>query len=110
MIQARMGSTRLPGEVLLELAGGPMLVRVVERGVVMATAAGRAGEPVVRLCQDRQGPFFRGDEEDALDRYYGTACLHKRGGNRAHHLGLFYPNRLKDALGNLPVLSHGRFG
>jgi spore coat polysaccharide biosynthesis protein SpsF len=81
IIQARMGSTRLPGKVLEDLVGHPMLTRVVNRtgraktldAVVVATTAQPADEVIVHLCEERSWPFFRGSEEDVLDRYYRAA-------------------------------------
>lgn len=81
IIQAHMGSTRLPGKVMKDLAGQPMLVRVVERtyrartlsNVVIATTELPADDVIIRLC-GKQGWFcFRGSEDDVLDRYYQTA-------------------------------------
>jgi spore coat polysaccharide biosynthesis protein SpsF len=81
IIQARLGSTRLPGKVLLDLAGAPMLVRVVNRcrrartldEVVVATTTRPGDDPIVDLCRARGWPCFRGREEDVLDRYYRAA-------------------------------------
>lgn len=81
IIQARMGSTRLPGKVLLDLAGEPMLVRDMNRlfraktlnDVVVATTVEPADDAIVDLCQERDWPYFRGSEEDVLDRYYRAA-------------------------------------
>lgn len=81
IVQARMGSTRLPGKVLRDLAGEPMLARVVARlsragrlaGVVVATTTQPADDAVAGLCRSRSWPVFRGREEDVLDRYYQAA-------------------------------------
>lgn len=85
IIQARMGSTRLPGKVLMDLAGEPMLARVVKRTmraqmldeVVVATTVQPADEAIVRLCSERGWPCFRGSESDVLDRYYQAAKRHR---------------------------------
>jgi spore coat polysaccharide biosynthesis protein SpsF len=83
IIQARMGSTRLPGKVLMDLGGESVLARVITRlrratlvdEIVVATTDSAADEAVVREC-DRLGvSFFRGSENDVLDRYYQTAQL-----------------------------------
>jgi spore coat polysaccharide biosynthesis protein SpsF len=84
IIQARMGSTRLPGKVLLDLAGEPMLVRDVSRvkraetlnGVVIATTMLPPDDAIVALCSEHGWDFFRGSEEDVLDRYYRAAIAH----------------------------------
>ncbi|WP_376797503.1 cytidylyltransferase domain-containing protein [Thermogemmatispora sp.] len=81
IIQARLGSTRLPGKVLSDLAGEPMLARVVRRTaravsiseVIVATTSEKADENIVRLCAERNWSCFRGDEKDVLDRYYRAA-------------------------------------
>jgi spore coat polysaccharide biosynthesis protein SpsF len=81
IIQARMGATRLPGKVLHDIAGQPMLVRVVERarrasrldGFIVATTTEVQDEPVAELCQERSYPCFRGEQQDVLDRYYQAA-------------------------------------
>ncbi len=80
IIQARMGSTRLPGKVLMEIAGTSMLSRVVERlrmsesigQFVVATTVTRADDAVVKECRRLGVQFFRGSEEDVLDRFYQT--------------------------------------
>ncbi len=81
IIQARMGATRLPGKVLKDIAGQPMLVRVVERAhrartldeVIVATTAQSQDDPVVELCRERGYPCSRGSQQDVLDRYYQAA-------------------------------------
>lgn len=81
IIQARMSSSRLPGKVLLDLAGQPMLVRVVERVrraktvdvVVVATTTDPADDPIEGLCHLRGYAVYRGSMFDVLDRFYGAA-------------------------------------
>lgn len=81
IIQARMGSSRLPGKILMDLAGEPMLARVVGRlrrartlaEVVVATTVEPADEAVERLCAARGWACFRGSQDDVLDRYYRAA-------------------------------------
>ena len=76
-----MGSTRLPGKVLLDLAGEPMLSRVVNRlrraqrldGVVVATTTESRDDALATFCEQRGIACFRGDENDVLDRYYRAA-------------------------------------
>jgi len=85
IIQARMGGARLPGKVLLDLAGEPMLARVVNRSrratmpeeVVVATTTRPADEAIVELCAARGWPCFRGSEDDVLDRYYQAAIRYQ---------------------------------
>ena len=81
IIQARIGSTRLPDKVSADIAGQPMLAHVVNRtrrakaldAVVVATTTQPADDAIVRVCQKRGWPYFRGSEEDVLDRYYQAA-------------------------------------
>jgi spore coat polysaccharide biosynthesis protein SpsF len=81
IVQARMGSTRLPGKVMMDLAGEPLMARVVERTargatvdeVVVATSDKTQDNRIARLCAARGWPCFRGNESDVLDRYYQAA-------------------------------------
>jgi spore coat polysaccharide biosynthesis protein SpsF len=81
IIQARLGSTRLPGKVLLPLAGEPMLARVVERvrrakkihEVAVATTTAESDDALAAFCAERHWPIFRGSEMDVLDRYVQAA-------------------------------------
>jgi spore coat polysaccharide biosynthesis protein SpsF len=83
IIQARMGSTRLPGKVMEDLAGQPMLVRVVDRTrraktldcVVVATTRRPEDDIIVKTCLGKNYHFFRGSVEDVLDRYYRAASV-----------------------------------
>jgi spore coat polysaccharide biosynthesis protein SpsF len=85
IIQARMRSTRLPGKVLMDLAGEPMLARVVNRAarartldeVVVATSTKPADGVLEAMCHQRSWPCHRGSETDVLDRYYQAALVHK---------------------------------
>jgi len=79
-----MGSTRLPGKVLQDIAGATMLSRVVSRArraatldsVVIATSTLPADQQIVPSCEALGIPCFRGSEDDVLDRYYGAATAH----------------------------------
>jgi spore coat polysaccharide biosynthesis protein SpsF (cytidylyltransferase family) len=81
IIQARMGSSRLPGKVLMDLEGGTVLARVVRRlersrqisNVVVATTCEAADSAIVTECERLQISCFRGSEQDVLDRYYRAA-------------------------------------
>jgi spore coat polysaccharide biosynthesis protein SpsF len=81
IIQARMGSSRLPGKVLKDIEGEPMLVREVTRvrragtldEVVVATTTEGEDDPVAELCRRRGYSFYRGSLFDVLDRYYRAA-------------------------------------
>ncbi len=81
VIQARMGSTRLPGKVLKDIRGRTMLERVVGRTrraelvdkVVVATTPHETDEPIVAECRRLDVPCFLGSETDVLDRYNRAA-------------------------------------
>ncbi len=82
IIQARLGSHRLPGKVLADLAGAPLLARMVERvqaartlaGIVVATPAGEADAPLRALAERLGIGCFAGSEDDVLARYAGAAA------------------------------------
>ncbi len=75
-IEARMGSTRLPGKVLLPAVGRPLLSLMVERirraryvdEVVVATTSAERDDAIVAVCRREAIPTFRGSEEDVLGR------------------------------------------
>jgi spore coat polysaccharide biosynthesis protein SpsF len=81
IIQARMGSTRLPGKVLSDIGGQPMLARVVERArraktvdeVAVATTTDPADEVVAAMCAEKGYAWVRGHPADVLDRYHQAA-------------------------------------
>lgn len=84
IIQARMSSTRLPGKVLLPLAGRAVLEHVVERlsyctklsEVVVATSNDISDDVLAQWCQYHGVQVFRGSLNDVLDRYYQCALSH----------------------------------
>jgi len=85
LIQARVGSKRLPGKVLKDIEGQTMLERVVNRvkeaknldEVVIATTVSEGDIAIVELCKKHNWLCFRGSEPDVLDRFYQAACLFK---------------------------------
>lgn len=80
VIQARTGSTRLPGKVLLPLSGAPALQRMVERvrqaqrldEVIVATTTLPGDDAVVDLCAQLGVPVARGSDADVLGRLAGA--------------------------------------
>ncbi len=78
IIQARMGSTRLPGKVLLRLADRSVLAQVVTRlrrcvqisGIAVAIPDLQADDAIARECEVLGVRCVRGSEPDVLDRYY----------------------------------------
>src|SRR5215467_5049789 len=81
VVQARTGSSRLPGKVLLSLAGRPLLHQMLERvlaattpsAVVVATTRERADDVVEAIARVAGVPCFRGHATDLLDRHYQAA-------------------------------------
>lgn len=81
IIQARMGSSRLPGKVLLDLAGHPMLDWVVNRArqsklinqIIVATTNDSSDDLIATWCVQQNVPYHRGSLKDVLDRYYQSA-------------------------------------
>lgn len=81
IIQARMGSTRLPGKVLREVEGKPLLQHMLERvsksklvnKFIVATSLNEIDTEIKRLCDNMNVPCFRGSEDDVLDRFYQCA-------------------------------------
>jgi spore coat polysaccharide biosynthesis protein SpsF len=81
IIQARMGSSRLPGKVMRKLLGRPMLEWEVERirhsrlinRVIVATTTETRDNIISDFCRENSIDCFRGSEEDVLDRYYRAA-------------------------------------
>ena len=81
VIQARMGSTRLPHKVLMDLGGETVLARVIRRlsrsrmvsELIVATSDSPGDDAIVRECERLGVSCFRGSEHDVLDRYYQAA-------------------------------------
>jgi spore coat polysaccharide biosynthesis protein SpsF len=86
IIQGRMSSSRLPGKILADIAGQPMLQRVFIRTsraavteTIFATTTDPSDDPVAEYCDFTGIPFTRGDLYDVLDRYYQAAKQQKAG-------------------------------
>jgi spore coat polysaccharide biosynthesis protein SpsF len=87
LVQARVGSTRLPGKVLMHVAGAPLLAHVVDRTrrarrvdeVVVATTTQPGDDSIERLALARGWPVTRGSEDDVLDRFVQAARVHDAG-------------------------------
>ena len=80
IIQARMGSTRLPGKTMVDICGKPLLAHVVERvsSVVDVIVATTPNSPeIISYCESKGIPYYVGSEVDVLDRYYQTAKKYK---------------------------------
>ena len=85
ILQGRVGSTRLPGKVLLPLAGKPIILHVYERikhstnidNIIVATSTSKRDNEIVRLFADLDVTVFRGSEKDPLDRFFDTAARYR---------------------------------
>lgn len=81
MIQARMGSSRLPGKVLTVAAGKTFLEHTIERlrhakslkSIYLLTSTLAQDDSIEKLAESNGVPVFRGSESDVLDRYYKAA-------------------------------------
>lgn len=81
IIQARMGSTRLPGKVLMEVNGRPLLDYMLERlrrsrrleQIIIATTRSSGDDRIALWCREHNVSVYRGEEEDVLARYAGAA-------------------------------------
>lgn len=79
IIQARMGSTRLPGKVMLPLCGAPVLSILFRRlapfreRITLATTDDGTEAPIVDLCRKEGIAVYRGSADDVLSRYYHAA-------------------------------------
>ncbi|OLN24030.1 acylneuraminate cytidylyltransferase [Domibacillus antri] len=81
IIQARMGSTRLPGKILKQVNGKTLLEYQTERvkqsneidQIIIATTVKESDEPIVDFCDAHGIACYRGSEEDVLSRYYEAA-------------------------------------
>lgn len=75
-----MTSSRLPGKVLMEAGGKPMLQILIERLqcarsldlIIVATTQNRTDDPIVSLCEQMGVCCFRGSEENVLERVCGA--------------------------------------
>ncbi|MFC1920729.1 cytidylyltransferase domain-containing protein [Chloroflexota bacterium] len=81
IIQARMGSTRLPGKVLMDLCGKPVLEHIIDRikysrsidKIIVATTDSEKDKAIITLSRKCGVETFAGSEMDVLDRYYRAA-------------------------------------
>lgn len=84
ILQARMSSRRLPGKVLMDILGRPMLARQIERlrraeildALVVATSNNEEDNAIAALCRDLGVLCFQGSLDDVLDRFVSCASAH----------------------------------
>jgi len=85
IIQARMGSTRLPGKVLKEISGKPLVWHVIKRvkkaklinQIVLATTNKKEDLSLIKIASEIGVESYAGSEEDVLDRYFQAATKYK---------------------------------
>ena len=83
IVQARMGSTRLPGKVMKLLSGKPMLSHIIDRlkhskkidRIIIVTTVKEDDKVIVKLSKEIEIEVFCGSSEDVLDRYYQSASF-----------------------------------
>lgn len=81
IIQARMGSSRLPGKIMLPILGKPVLLHMVKRikksfkidEIIIATSLNKSDDVIEEFCINEKIKFYRGSENDVLSRYYEAA-------------------------------------
>ena len=81
IIQARTGSSRLPEKIMMEIEGKTMLEHMIERvskskkldKIVIATTTKEDDDVIVALAKKLNIDYFRGSEDDVLDRYYNAS-------------------------------------
>lgn len=87
IIQARMGSSRFPGKVLMKIEGKPVLQHIIEflnhskliDKIVVATTSLTEDEKIIRLLKDLNCSYYKGNPDNLLARYY--ECAKKFGGD-----------------------------
>ncbi|MGF1668429.1 MAG: cytidylyltransferase domain-containing protein [Acidimicrobiia bacterium] len=85
VVQARVGSTRLPGKALRQVGGKPLLWWQLQRmmrsklsgSIVVAVPEGKAQSPIAALCRDLGIPVVSGPEDDLLERHLMAARIHR---------------------------------
>lgn len=81
IVQARIGSTRLPGKTMKDVVGRPAISHLMNQlaysrrldALVLATTMNTLDDPLVNYGREQGWQIFRGSEEDVLDRYYKAA-------------------------------------
>ena len=81
IVQARMGSARLPGKVLKEVNGKPLIEILFHRlphskkidKIILATSNSKENDHLAKIVEKLGFEVFRGSEDDVLDRYYEAA-------------------------------------
>lgn len=85
IVQARMNSTRLFGKVMKNIEDKPMLWHIINRlryckmvdNIVVATSINKLDDIIEKFCKENNINYYRGSEEDVLDRYYQASKIFK---------------------------------
>ena len=85
IVQARLGSTRLPGKVLLEIESKPVLLHIVNRlkrvlkvdDIIIATSSLKINSKIISFCKENDIKCFVGSEDNVLERFYQAALVYK---------------------------------
>src|SRR5207249_2016035 len=83
--QARTNSSRLPNKVLMKINNKTLLQIHIERALrssfidqlIVATTTNPGDDQIVKVCDQLGVKYYRGNENDVLDRYYQAACIYK---------------------------------
>lgn len=81
LITARMGSKRLPGKVMADVCGKPMLQRLIERvsganlPIAVCSSMADENQPIGELCRKLGISYIRGEEKDVMDRLIMAAAI-----------------------------------
>lgn len=81
IIQARLGSTRLPNKVISDIIGKPMITHIIERikraksisTIMVATTRLKTDNQIIEIAKQNDCDYYQGEENDVLDRYYNAA-------------------------------------
>lgn len=81
IVEARMGSTRLPGKTLMPIVGQPAIKLLIERlrrarlidTIILATTTNREDDLLEEFCKENKVVCFRGSPDDVLGRVYAAA-------------------------------------
>tara|TARA_B100000886_G_C20422202_1_gene492155 strand:- start:1153 stop:1860 length:708 start_codon:yes stop_codon:yes gene_type:complete len=85
IVQARMGSTRLPGKVMKEIMGVPSIKYLLDRlsrstklnEIIVATSSEKANRPLIEYLEEIGYKVFVGSEDNVLERYYLASANYK---------------------------------
>ena len=80
VIQARMGSTRLPGKVLADIEGKPLIWHIYHRlkkissisEIIISTTNNLKDKQLIEFAKNENIQYFAGSEDDLIDRIYKT--------------------------------------